>query len=144
MSETGIVVGLHGDQAIVEMEASKECESCGACRYTSTGRMVAPVHNTLDAKIGDTVRIDIEPRMVVEAALIVYVLPLAMFFTGYLIFSFAGGALGFGAESTGIIGGLAFLVLSFLVVSRVDRAAGVSRRFEPKMYDIIHENSAGR
>jgi len=138
MSETGIVVALHGDQAIVEMEASKDCEACGACRYTSSGRMVTPVRNSLDAGIGDTIKMDIEPRLVVAAALIVYLLPIALFFVGYGLFSWLGGQVGVAAEPAGIVGGIIFLVISFFTVARVDKRAGVSHHFEPKMYEITH------
>ncbi len=139
-----MVVSVHDDQAIVEMEASKECEACGACRYTSTGRMVTPVRNSLDARVGDTVKIDIEPEMVVTAALIVYILPIALFFAGYAIFMWLGGVAGLSGETPGVIGGFVFLVVSFFAVRAVDQSAGVSRRYEPKMYDIIRQNSAGR
>src|SRR3990172_12833169 len=94
MSETGVVVGLHGDQAFVEMEASKECEACGACRYTKTGRMVATVTNSLNARIGDAVKIDIEPQMVLMAAFIVYIFPLAAFFVGYSLGLWLGRLIG--------------------------------------------------
>lgn len=139
MSESGVVVGRHGDQAFVEMEASKECEACGACRYTQTGRMIAPITNTLDAKIGDAVSIDIEPKLVLLAALTVYILPIAFFFVGYTGGLWSGRFLGLNSERLGIISGLIFLVLSFFIVKIIDRRAGLSRRFEPKMYAIIRK-----
>ena len=139
-----MVVSVLDDQAIVEMEASKECEACGACRYTSTGRMVTPVRNSLDARVGDTVKIDIEPEIVVTAALIVYMLPIALFFAGYAIFIWLGGLAGMTGETPGVVGGVLFLAVSFFAVRVVDQRAGVSRRYEPKMYDIIRQNSAGR
>jgi len=140
MSESGVVVGLHGDQAFVEMAASKDCEACGACRYTKTGRMLAPVTNSLNAQIGDIVKIDIEPQLVVVAAFIVYILPITFFFVGYALGLWGGRFFGLSAERLGITGGLLFLVLSYLTVRRVDNRARISRRFEPKMYAIIRKN----
>jgi positive regulator of sigma E activity len=136
MSETGVIVGLYGDQAMVEMEASRECEACGACRYTSTGRMVTSVQNSLDAQVGDTVKIDIEPQLVVAAALIV--------FTGYAVFFWLGELLGLNSEGVGIFGGIILLIASYFVVRTIDKRAGISHRFEPRMYDIIRGNSSGR
>ncbi len=144
MSETGVVVGIHDDQAIVEMEASRDCEACGACRYTSTGRMVAPVRNTLNAVVGDTVKVDIEPEMVVAAAMIVYILPIALFFVGYSLFMWFGDILALSGEMPGVVGALLFLIGSFFAVRIVDRRVQVTRRYEPKMYDIIRRNPAGR
>ncbi len=141
MSETGVVVGLHGDQAFVEMEASKDCEACGACRYTKTGRMVATVTNSLNARIGDAVKIDIEPQMVLVAAFIVYIFPIAAFFVGYTLGLWTGRLLGLPADRLGLAGGAAFLIVSYFAVRAIDKRAGLSRRFEPKMYDIIRNSN---
>ncbi len=140
MSEKGVVVGLEGNRAIVEMEASKDCEACGACRYTESGRMVTPVVNTLSAKPGDMVRIDIEPQVVIAAALVVYILPIVMFFAGYGLFLWIGRVSGLTSGAVGIAGGLVFLASSYFAVRSVDKRAGISHRFEPKMYDIIRSN----
>ena len=142
MGETGVVVGLHGDQAFIEMEASKDCEACGACRYTKTGRMVSTISNTLNAQIGDVVKIDIEPQLVLMAAFVVYILPIAGFFVGYAIGLWFGRLLNFFAERLGLAGGTAFLVLSYFAVRAIDKRAGISHRFEPKMYAIIRSNKS--
>ena len=143
MGESGMVVGIEGDNALVEMEASKECEACGACRYTETGRMVASVSNSLSARVGDTVKIDIEPKLVLAAAALIYIMPIVFFFVGYGLLAWIASSLGADSEAVAIAGGLTFLVLSFLAVRAIDRQAGVTRRFEPKMYDIIRKTSTG-
>lgn len=140
MSETGVVVEIDGDQAIIEMEASKDCEACGACRYTKAGRMLAPVTNSLNAGIGDIVKIEIEPQTVLVAAFLVYILPIVFFFLGYAIGLSIGRFAGFSAERAGIGGGIVFLVLSYMLVKKVDKQAKITRRYEPKMCVIIQKN----
>lgn len=140
MSETGTIVGVQGDRVFVEMEASKECEACGACRYTKTGRMLATMTNSLGAGVGDTVKIDIEPRLVLVAAFVVYILPIAFFFFGYALGVWAGRLFGLDSGRLGIGGGLVFLVLAYATVRVVDSRARINLRFEPKMYAIIRKN----
>ena len=136
MSEKGVVVRVNGDHAVVEMEASKACEACGACRYSREGRMVATVRNQLNANVGDSVDIEIEPKVVIGAALVVYMLPLVMFFLGYAIGIVVGRLLNNQSEIVGIMGGLIFLAFSYLAMRKIDKRAGISRRFEPRMCDV--------
>jgi positive regulator of sigma E activity len=140
MGETGVVVGVQGEQALVELEASKECESCGACLYTETGRMVAPITNSLQAGVGDVVRIAIEPKLVLAAAFIVYMMPIIFFFLGYGLSLWLGHLLNQAAETFGLAGGGLFLVGSFFLVRYLDKQAKITHRFEPKMYAIIRKN----
>jgi sigma-E factor negative regulatory protein RseC len=140
MGETGVVVGVQGEQALVELEASKECESCGACLYTETGRMVAPIANSLKAGVGDVVRISIEPKLVLAAAFIVYMMPIIFFFLGYGVSMWLGRVLNQAPETFGMVGGGLFLIASFVLVRHLDKRAKITRRFEPKMYAIIRKN----
>ena len=128
-----MVVRVQGDQAIIEMEASKDCEACGACSYSREGRMVTPVANILRAKVGDSVEIEIEPQIVLVAAAIVYILPIALFFTGYAIGTWAGRLLGIDPNFPGVAGAVIFLVMSYVSVRYLDKRARLSRRYEPKM-----------
>ncbi len=133
MSEKGVVVRLEDDQAIIEMEASKDCEACGACRYSREGRMVTPVANILRAKVGDSVEIEIEPQVVLAAAAVVYILPIVLFFAGYTIGLWTGSILGLDTDLLGITGGALFLIISYIAVRILDKRARLSRRYEPKM-----------
>ncbi len=137
MSEKGVVINLQGDQAIIEMEASKDCEACGACSYSREGRMVTPVTNSLRAKVGDSVEIEIEPQVVLVAAAIVYILPIVLFFAGYALGLWVGRLLEFNTDLFGILGGTLFLLTSFWAVRILDKRARLSRRYEPKMINTF-------
>ena len=137
MSEKGVVVNLQGDQAIIEMEASKDCEACGACSYSREGRMVTPVTNTLKAKVGDSIEIEIESQVVIVAAAIVYILPIVFFFAGYALGLWIGRLLEFDTDLLGISGGALFLILSYGAVRSLDKRARLSRRYEPRMINTF-------
>ena len=99
--------------------------------------MVTPVANILRAKVGDSVEIEIEPRVVLAAAAIVYILPIVLFFTGYTIGIWVGRFLGVDPNLLGVAGAMIFLVLSYTSVRYLDKRARLSRRYEPKMISFF-------
>lgn len=76
-----------------------QCSGCGAVRETIEIRAV----NTIGAKIGDMVIVSSDSRPVLAGAAMLYLLPLALFFAGYL----AGQQLGVPGA---LAGGIAFLL----------------------------------
>lgn len=80
--EVGEVVELRGSLAGVEMTTSDACQTCGArglCRPDSKGRRILFVKNSLDARIGDRVRIYQSGKNQLRLALFQYGLPLIAF-----------------------------------------------------------------
>ena len=75
--------------------------------------MLLTANNPIGAKPGEFVTVRTESGQVLTGAAMLYILPLALFFAGYLIFELAWslGALG---------GGLAF-VLALVIVALYDR-----------------------
>lgn len=62
---------------------SGDCENCGFCEE---GRPVyTEAYNDIQAAEGQSVVIETETRVVLLSALLVYLLPLAVFLAGYLI-----------------------------------------------------------
>ena len=63
---------------------SGDCHKCAGCGAVSQ-EMLLKVENTIGAKTGDMVRIESESAPVLRAAAILYLIPVLLFFVGYLI-----------------------------------------------------------
>ena len=128
MRETGCVVSLKGNTAVVAMPVSGSCDSCGACMISGDGKEVLLVaRNSAGASEGDTVEIEINSGRVIAAAFIIYMIPVFMTIVGFLV----GNAISGGAEDATLPIGMAvaFLVVSFLGVWMYDlRLRRVERR----------------
>ena len=86
-----------------------KCSGCGAARET----VIFTAGNPIGARPGDLVRVESSTAPVLKAAVVLYVLPLLLFFLGYWLGTLPGsfGALG---------GGLGF-VLGLGIVVAYDR-----------------------
>ena len=86
-----------------------KCSGCGAAKET----IIVTARNPIAAGVGDLVNVRSETGPVLKAAVVLYMLPLVLFFAGYAL----AAALGI---SGGIGGGLAF-VLSIVLIVLYDR-----------------------
>ena len=87
-----------------------KCSGCGAAKET----ILLRADNPIGAQKGQLVKVVSETGPVLKAAVVLYMLPLVMFFGGYAL----GAALGL---SGGLFGGLAF-GLSIVLIVLYDRA----------------------
>jgi len=90
--ELGLVIGLRGEYAEVEMQSGDACHECGArviCRPNASGKRILYIRNTLNAGIGDSVFIEQSGANQLRLASMQYGLPMISFlvglFTGNLI-----------------------------------------------------------
>lgn len=111
MTENGVVVQCKNNFACVRIGRNSACAACGKCGMTEKQKHVDFfVENTLNAKVGDTVSVEIPEGNSASLALVAYILPivpaLALMFVGFalnfpawgaLLMFFGGLALGFGA-----------------------------------------------
>lgn len=86
-----------------------KCSGCGAAKET----ILLTADNPIGARAGDLVNVRSETGPVLKAAMVLYMMPLVLFFAGYA----AGAALG---SSGALFGCLAFL-LSILLIVVYDR-----------------------
>ena len=82
-----------------------KCSGCGAARET----MIALAENPIGAKAGDFVNVSTDSAQVLGMAMLVYLLPLALFFIGYALGAWMG-------LSGGAAGGIGFALGVVLVV----------------------------
>ena len=76
-----------------------KCAGCGAARQT----MLFTARNPIGAEVGAVVKVESESGPVLKAAAVLYMLPLALFFPGYIL----GAQLW---QLGGLTGGLAFIL----------------------------------
>ena len=106
MTQNGVVTKLL-DKGRAEVAVKRgtacggHCDGCETCIYAST--LLISAENTVYAKPGDRVVLESGTGTVLGAAMIVYMLPLAMLFAGYAAAAACGLAQGMCAAA-GIIG----------------------------------------
>lgn len=107
MVEAAVVIKLNNKYAKVRIERNSACAACGKCGMTQNQKHVDVfVENKCDAKVGDTVQIQIPEQNSAKLAFVGYIIPLipalllmfvalsvwqkdwlgiVMFFTGYAL-----------------------------------------------------------
>ena len=86
-----------------------QCTGCGAAKET----ILLTAYNPIDAKPGQIVTVRSESGPVLLAALVLYVMPLILFFAGYLVFGIT--------LSKGALGGLGAFALGIVLATIYDR-----------------------
>ena len=89
-----------------------DCEECAGCGVTGAA-VHATADNPIGAKRGDLVKVESSTAPVLKAAVVLYVLPLVLFFLGYWLGTLPGA---FGA-----LGGVLGFVLGVVIVVAYDR-----------------------
>ena len=103
----GLVTAITDGTAQIHFLRSSACAHCGACLTVGDTEMEVSLPNTLGAKEGDRVVVDLSPKRVVQASLLAYAVPLLLLIAGVLIGSqyadWAGLALGVAACGIGYL-----------------------------------------
>ena len=95
---------------IRQSACSGECHKCSGCGAVQEKILIA-AENPIGAAVGDTVTISANSKSVLLSAAVLYVLPVMLFFVGYLIgmgFSLAKELLGCSAFVLGILLAIAY------------------------------------
>ena len=103
---------LPGGRAEVEVTrrsaCGHDCAKCGGCGGLETQTLYVTARNHAHASVGDRVLLEGETRQVLGFAVLVYLLPLVLFFVGYAIGSVTGGG------AAGALGGGVLFVVGIL------------------------------
>ena len=131
MTERGVVVKVKGKRATVRFDRRSACDSCHMCAVTRDGMKVEVViENTLGANVGDFVEVEMAQKFVLTAAVIVYLIPLALVALG----------VGIGVlfnELTQILLAVGGLVLGFVIAFLLDKFVIRKKQgFSPRMKAI--------
>jgi len=122
IEEKGTVIELTEDTAKVLIPRSEACEGCRSCHESAGGLgMTCEVPRTGGLRMGDKVKLAGREASGTKGGLLLYILPLAFLFVGYLVGEAAAGAFGYASlgETVGVLTGFMSFVLPFLIVYRV-------------------------
>ena len=138
MREKALVVELKGEnKAIVEVARSTACENCGKCMVGKENLTVkAEVENTVGAKPGDTVDVEMELTGVLSASIIVYGIPFAGFLGGcFLGYYWLAKLLAFSQDITAICLGALLMLLCYGAIKLLDKKGVFKQRFIIKIVE---------
>jgi len=84
MKERGKVVEVKKNRAVVMMERSGKCKSCGLCKKIIGKQPVIEAENVIKAVAGDIVEVEINEDDLFKISLFIYGFPLLGFITGVI------------------------------------------------------------
>jgi sigma-E factor negative regulatory protein RseC len=104
--------------------------------------MIAEVDNSVNARKGDRVIVEINDSESMKAVLIALGLPLLVLIVGTIAFSNFAQNMGFGnsGEIIGGIGGFLLMALTFVAIRRYDRRIEKRQSSNMKIVDIVRPN----
>ena len=84
MEQQGYIVGIIDEKtATLQMQRHSPCASCGKCTPTSEKKdIIVEVDNSIGAKLGDRVAVNMESMNVLKAVGIAYIFPLISLLIG--------------------------------------------------------------
>ncbi|MCE5285403.1 MAG: SoxR reducing system RseC family protein [Pelosinus sp.] len=133
--QEGIVLSIDGGLAKVKTSRHNDCENCGACPGNSA--LVLEARNTLGAKPGDRVLIEVQEVNMLKAAFIVYMLPLLAIFIGAVFGNFVAEKMGYGVTLFQVAGGFILFLLSVLYIKLFDLNARNDVKMQPVIAKIL-------
>ncbi len=119
-TDVGTVVSVESGRVRVEVVRGGGCKTC-SMRGMCFGRNIPAVfdlESDLDLQVGDRVELDIAPSTRVLSALLVFALPLACLFAGFIV------ARQWLNELPAIGIAFAATALSFIIIKGIDRSIG--------------------
>ena len=118
--DVGIVTAISGKMVTVEIMRSGGCKSCsmqGFC-FKKNEPVSFSIPSELELEVNDQVQLEISPEGRVLASLLVFGVPMAALFLGYLLFSLWLSELG------AILVSFGTMALSILLVKWLDKKLG--------------------
>ncbi|MCG8502644.1 MAG: SoxR reducing system RseC family protein [Firmicutes bacterium] len=133
MQQVGVITEVHNNKAIIQIKRATACGGeCHKCSGCETTLQKVEARNGIEAKVGQTVQLEMKDSTILFAAFLVYIIPLVMLFIGYG----AGSAL-FADDLIGGFCGVLFMGMSFWVLKRKDKKLHQSQKYELVITKII-------
>jgi sigma-E factor negative regulatory protein RseC len=140
MTEKGKVIKLKNNQALVRIDRKSACSGCGGCAFKPSDLyMDITLDNTLNAKIGDTVEVDIIAGSVAKMSIVAYLLPLVL-----AVLLLVAGVISTLPEWASILMFFGGLVIGFCIVATIDKLVYRKKENMPKMINIMTENYSSK
>lgn len=141
MEQQGYIVGIIDEKtAKLKMQRHSACASCGKCTTTSEKKdIVVEVDNSIGAKLGDRVAVNMESMNVLKAVGIAYIFPLISLLIGtigtYYVLQFIENIKNIEVISS--IVGIIIMLISFFILRKNDSKLRESRQYIPIITKII-------
>ena len=142
MNQRGYVIEIVDSiTAKIKMQKHSACASCGKCASSTDKKdIIVEVDNTLGAKIGDYVEVNMDSVNVIKAASIIYIIPLVALLGGtilsYKMLSYFDISFNIEIISGGI--GVLLTILSYLAIKSRDFKFRESRNYIPIITKVIN------
>lgn len=138
ITERGIVTVVSDGAVDVRVSGGTDCKSCGACCHVDRdGVTIEGALDSLGAKVGDEVDVEIPEGADTRAGLIVFIAPAIGLLAGYLGGSLAARTIGIDPDLGGAVGAVSAIVAAMLVLRARGRDALSDERFRPRVHAII-------
>jgi len=130
--ETGRVIRVDKDMAVILLHQGQACKVCGAAEIglckSSVAESTLIVKNKVNAIPGDTVRIALDKATQTKGLLLAYVIPVACFISGAILGHIAGGALAIPSLEvlTGFISLVGSALYSLGKLKKLDRVSSMT------------------
>ncbi len=132
MRERAKVVEISDECVVVEVERSTACEECGKCMIGQKNRVVrAKTQTKVNVKVGDIVTVDMQTPNLYKATLIMYGIPLLMFFIGVAAGYFLlASRVGVDPNLLGALTGFVLLAVSYYVIRKFEQKGAFDKDFK--------------
>lgn len=139
MKEIGRVIKIKDKLSLVEVGGAY-CNSCLSkekCFFHREREKIVEAENSVNAKPGDLVLLDIASKKYIFITFIIYLIPVISMFIGALFGEYIFGKIYFKGENvSSIIFGFLFLILSILIIRLFNKFLFL----RPKIEEILDEN----
>ena len=141
MNQQGYIVEIVDSvTAKLKLKRHSACASCGKCATTSEEKdIIVEVDNTIGAKVGDKVEVNMETVNVLKAAFIAYAIPLVALLLGTVgtFYSLKAVNVTSNVEFISGVVGLIFTFISFLILRKNDKKFRGSKEYIPVVTRVI-------
>lgn len=137
MREYGTVLERDNDNVIIGIERSSACSRCGACELGSAhSQMKLSLKNTINAKPGDIVELQLPASQFLRASIILYIIPLLALILGVVIGYGIGTYLKVNSEIIGAICGILLTLVAYLFIKKMEPKFKKDTKLNPKIIGI--------
>jgi len=116
--EKAVVVATKSGFAQLQIEPKDSCEGCKACAAGKSGKAIKIwAKNYVNAKVGQTVEVELRDSTFLSATIIIYAIPLLAFFIGIGLGYKVSGIFKIAIiEPFAVVVGVALMAITFLVI----------------------------
>lgn len=140
MQEIAKVTSITGSNATVKVPRQEACDGCKACAVGrgTTKFLELEVKNTLNAKAGDTITLDMNTPDLLKAAGIMYGLPLLALIITSMVSYFAVFV---GDDVKAGVLGLVATAITYIIIRMNEKNISKNNKFYPTMISIMDDEN---